>query len=112
MGSYASWWASHVLDWLRYGKTLLVVHYEELQEALVPTLRSITSFLNASVSEESLLCAECNKDGHFKRSGARHPTFDPFTPDMKRLIDGYISTVDQALRASNHSGLPQEYLPR
>jgi len=89
-----------------------VVHYEELQEALVPTLRSITSFLNTSVSEESLLCAECNKDGHFKRSGARHPTFDPFTPDMKRLIDGYISTVDRALRDSNHSGLPQEYRPR
>ncbi|KAL0174600.1 hypothetical protein M9458_030568, partial [Cirrhinus mrigala] len=94
---YASWWTSHVLDWLRYGKKLLVVHYEQLQESLVPTLQSITSFLNTS----------CNKDGHFKRSGARRPTFDPFTPDMKRLIDGYISTVDQALRASNHSGLPK-----
>nr|XP_055052760.1 WSC domain-containing protein 1 [Misgurnus anguillicaudatus] len=112
VGSYASWWASHVLDWLRYGKRLLVVHYEELQESLVPTLRTITSFLNVSVSEERLLCAECNKDGHFKRSGARRPTFDPFTPDMKRLIDGYIGAVDQALRASNHTGLPQEYLPR
>uniref|UniRef100_A0A671KLY7 WSC domain-containing protein 1-like n=1 Tax=Sinocyclocheilus anshuiensis TaxID=1608454 RepID=A0A671KLY7_9TELE len=112
VGSYASWWASHVLDWLRYGKNLLVVHYEELQESLVPTLRSITSFLNTSVSEERLLCAECNKDGHFKRSGARRPIFDPFTLDMKRLIDGYISTVDQALRASNHSSLPKEYLPR
>uniref|UniRef100_A0A673HKX5 WSC domain-containing protein 1-like n=1 Tax=Sinocyclocheilus rhinocerous TaxID=307959 RepID=A0A673HKX5_9TELE len=112
VGSYASWWASHILDWLRYGKKLLVVHYEELQESLVPTLRSITSFLNTSVSEERLLCAECNKDGHFKRSGVRRPTFDPFTPDMKRLIDGYISTVDQALRASNYSGLPKEYLPR
>uniref|UniRef100_A0A673IYU7 WSC domain-containing protein 1-like n=1 Tax=Sinocyclocheilus rhinocerous TaxID=307959 RepID=A0A673IYU7_9TELE len=112
VGSYASWWASHVLDWLHYGKNLLVVHYEELQESLVPTLRSITSFLNTSVSEERLLCAECNKDGHFKRSGARRPTFDPFTLDMKRLIDGYISTVYQALRASNHSSLPKEYLPR
>uniref|UniRef100_A0A452UB22 WSC domain containing 1 n=1 Tax=Ursus maritimus TaxID=29073 RepID=A0A452UB22_URSMA len=28
--SYAAWWSSHVLDWLRYGKRLLVVHYEEL----------------------------------------------------------------------------------
>ncbi|XP_016312851.1 WSC domain-containing protein 1-like [Sinocyclocheilus anshuiensis] len=55
VGSYASWWASHILDWLRYGKKLLVVHYEELQESLVPTLRSITSFLNTSVSEERLL---------------------------------------------------------
>lgn len=78
----------------------------------MPTLRTITSFLNISVSEERLLCAECNKDGHFKRSGARRPAFDPFTRDMKRLIDGYITAVDQALRASNYTGLPQEYLPR
>ncbi|KAK1786363.1 hypothetical protein P4O66_018065 [Electrophorus voltai] len=112
VGSYASWWASHVLDWLHFGRRLLVVHYEELQESLVPTLRSVTSFLNVSVSEERLLCAENNKDGNFKRSGAHRPTFDPFTPEMRRLIDGYVSAVDQALRASNHTGLPQEYLPR
>ncbi|KAL7832155.1 hypothetical protein AOLI_G00297030 [Acnodon oligacanthus] len=112
VGSYASWWASHVLDWLRFGRRLLVVHYEELQESLVPKLRSITSFLNVNTTEERLLCAENNKDGHFKRSGARRPTFDPFTPDMRRLIDGYIGAVDQALRASNYTGLPQEYLPR
>ncbi|XP_072547673.1 sialate:O-sulfotransferase 1 [Salminus brasiliensis] len=112
VGSYASWWASHVLDWLRFGRRLLVVHYEELQESLVPRLRSITTFLNITTSDERLLCAENNKDGHFKRSGAHRPSFDPFTPDMRRLIDGYIGAVDQALRASNHTGLPQEYLPR
>ncbi|KAG7470561.1 hypothetical protein MATL_G00115150 [Megalops atlanticus] len=71
VGSYASWWASHVLDWLRFGQRVLVVHYEELQGALFPQLRAITSFLNASVSAERLLCAESNQDGHFKRSGAR-----------------------------------------
>ncbi|XP_030633732.1 WSC domain containing 1a [Chanos chanos] len=112
VGSYASWWASHVLDWLRFGRRVLVIHYEELQEALVPRLRIIADFLNISVTEERLLCAESNKDGHFKRSGARRPTFDPFTPDMRLLIDGYIVAVDQALRANNCSGLPQEYLPR
>ncbi|XP_026790893.3 WSC domain-containing protein 1 [Pangasianodon hypophthalmus] len=112
VGSYASWWASHVLDWLRFGQKLLVLHYEELQESLVPRLRSVIAFLNVSTSEERLLCAETNKDGHFKRSGARRPTFDPFTPDMRQLIDSYIKVVDQALRDSNHSGLPQEYIPR
>ncbi|XP_014018707.1 WSC domain-containing protein 1 isoform X1 [Salmo salar] len=112
VGSYASWWASHVLDWLRFGRRVLVVHFEELQTALVPQLRSITSFLNATVTEDRLLCAESNQDGHFKRSGARQPTFDPFTPDMRGLIDGLIRAVDQALRDSNHTGLPLEYLPR
>uniref|UniRef100_A0A673Y0X1 WSC domain containing 1 n=1 Tax=Salmo trutta TaxID=8032 RepID=A0A673Y0X1_SALTR len=112
VGSYASWWASHVLDWLRFGRRVLVVHFEELQTALVPRLRSITSFLNATVTEDRLLCAESNQDGHFKRSGARRPTFDPFTHDMRGLIDGLIRAVDQALRDSNHTGLPLEYLPR
>lgn len=112
VGSYASWWASHVLDWLRFGQKLLVIHYEELQESLVPRLRSVIAFLNVSTSEERLLCAETNKDGHFKRSSVHRPTFNPFTPDMRRLIDSYITVVDQALRDSNHSGLPQEYIPR
>ena len=59
-----------VLDWLRFGRRLLVVHYEELQESLVPKLRSITSFLNVNTTEERLLCAENNKDGHFKNGRA------------------------------------------
>ncbi|KAL4647224.1 WSC domain-containing protein 1 [Arapaima gigas] len=113
VGSYASWWASHVLDWLRFGRRLLVVHYEDLRATLVPSLQAITAFLNTSASEDRLLCVESNQDGHFKRPpGAQRHAFDPFTPDMKRLIDSYILTVDQALRDSNHSGLPQEYMPR
>ncbi|KAL0973345.1 hypothetical protein UPYG_G00202260 [Umbra pygmaea] len=112
VSSYASWWASHVLDWLRFGRSVLVVHFEELQIALVPQLRSIVSFLNVTVTEDRLLCAESNQDGHFKRSGARRPAIDPFTPDMRELIDGLIRTVDKALRDSNHTGLPLEYLPR
>ncbi|KAG9341401.1 hypothetical protein JZ751_019209 [Albula glossodonta] len=112
VSSYASWWASHVLDWLKFGRRVLVVHYEDLQGALFPQLRLIASFLNVSVTEERLLCAESNQDGHFKRPGARQHGFDPFTPEMKRLIDGYILTVDRALRDSNYTGLPREYLPR
>uniref|UniRef100_A0A9W3GSS1 WSC domain-containing protein 1 n=1 Tax=Camelus bactrianus TaxID=9837 RepID=A0A9W3GSS1_CAMBA len=57
VNSYASWWSSHVLDWLRYGKRLLVVHYEELRRSLVPTLREMVAFLNVSVSEERLGCS-------------------------------------------------------
>ncbi|KAJ7990639.1 hypothetical protein DPEC_G00302480 [Dallia pectoralis] len=112
VSSYATWWASHVLDWLHFGRRVLVVHFEELQVALVPQLRFIVSFLNSTVTEDRLLCAESNQDGHFKRSGVRRPAFDPFTPDMRGLIDGLIRTVDQALRDSNHTGLPLEYLPR
>lgn len=112
VNSYASWWSSHVLDWLKYGKRLLVVHYEELRHSLVPTLREMVAFLNVSVSEERLLCVENNKEGSFRRRG-RHPhDQEPFTPEMKDLINGYIRTVDQALRDHNWAGLPREYVPR
>ncbi|XP_010770543.1 WSC domain-containing protein 1 isoform X2 [Notothenia coriiceps] len=112
VSSYAPWWASHALSWLRFGRRLLVVHYEELQMALVPQLRLITAFLNVSMTEERLFCAQGNQDGHFKRSGGQRPSFDPFTPDMRHMIDPFILTVDQALKGRNFSGVPQEYLPR
>ncbi|XP_041865024.1 WSC domain-containing protein 1 [Melanotaenia boesemani] len=112
VSSYAPWWASHALSWLKFGRRLLVVHYEELQRDLLPQLRLITSFLNVTITEERLLCAQSNQDGHFKRSGAQRSSFDPFTPDMRQLIDSFIQTVDQALQSRNFSGLPQEYLPR
>ncbi|NWS87540.1 WSCD1 protein, partial [Toxostoma redivivum] len=110
--SYASWWASHVLEWLKYGKRLLVVHYEELQHSLLPTLRAMVQFLNVTVTEDRLLCVESNRDGSFKRSGTKQKGFEPFTREMKELIDKYILTVDEALRGRNFSGLPREYVPR
>lgn len=112
VSSYAPWWTSHALSWLKFGRNLLVVHYEELQKSLVHQLRVITAFLNITMTEERLLCAQTNQHGHFKRSGAQRPSFDPFTPDMKQMIDSFIHTVDQALLDRNFSGLPQEYLPR
>ncbi|XP_034406519.1 WSC domain-containing protein 1 [Cyclopterus lumpus] len=112
VSSYAPWWASHALSWLKFGRRLLVVHYEELQRALLPQLQVITAFLNVTMMEEKLLCAQSNQDGHFKRSGAPRSSFDPFTPDMRRMIDPFIHSVDQALHSRNFSGLPQEYLPR
>ncbi|XP_017293302.1 WSC domain-containing protein 1 isoform X3 [Kryptolebias marmoratus] len=112
VSSYAPWWASHALSWLKFGQRLLVVHYEELQRALLPQLRFITAFLNVTVTEERLLCAQSNQDGHFKRSGTQQPSFDPFTSDMKQMIDSFIHTVNQALQGRNFSGLPQVYLPR
>ncbi|CAL8266938.1 unnamed protein product [Merluccius merluccius] len=112
VASYAPWWASHALSWLKFGQRLLVVHYEDLQRALFPPLRLVTLFLNVTASEERLMCAQSNQDGHFKRSGVKRPSFDPFTADMRRMIDSFTRSVDQALLDRNLTGLPREYLPR
>uniref|UniRef100_A0A8B9Q7J9 WSC domain containing 1 n=1 Tax=Apteryx owenii TaxID=8824 RepID=A0A8B9Q7J9_APTOW len=112
VNSYASWWASHILDWLKYGKRLLVIHYEDLKQSLIPKLKEMVEFLNMTVTEDRLLCVENNRDGNFKRSGAKQKDFEPFTQEMKDLINRYILTVDEALRKRNFTGLPREYVPR
>ncbi|XP_030318480.1 WSC domain-containing protein 1 isoform X2 [Calypte anna] len=112
VNSYASWWASHILDWLKYGKRLLIIHYEDLKQSLIPKLKEMVEFLNVTVSEDRLLCVENNRDGNFKRSGAKQKDFEPFTQEMKDLINRYILTVDEALRGRNFTGLPREYMPR
>ncbi|XP_005987555.1 sialate:O-sulfotransferase 1 [Latimeria chalumnae] len=112
VNSYASWWGSHVLDWLKYGKNLLIIHYEDLKRNLFQQLKLMMEFLNVTVSEDRLLCVESNKDGNFKRSVVKQRDFDPFTPEMKDLINRYIREVDEALKLRNFTGLPEEYLPR
>lgn len=112
VNSYASWWASHALDWLQYGKKLLVVHYEDLKKDLIEKLKEMVTFLNLPINEDRFLCVENNKDGNFKRLGSSQTVLDPFTREMKNLINGYIRTVDKALRSRNFTGLPEEYMPR
>ncbi|KAJ1184486.1 hypothetical protein NDU88_001292 [Pleurodeles waltl] len=111
VNSYASWWASHTLDWLKHSKNLLVMHYEELKKDLIHKLKEMVEFLHLEVDHNRLLCVENNKDGNFKRSGAG-PDLDPFTREMKDLIDGHIRTVDEALKLRNFTGLPKEYALR
>uniref|UniRef100_A0A8C5LYA1 WSC domain containing 1 n=1 Tax=Leptobrachium leishanense TaxID=445787 RepID=A0A8C5LYA1_9ANUR len=112
VNSYASWWASHATDWLHYGKKLLVIHYEDLKRDLIGKLKEMVTFLNLTINEDRLLCVENNKDGNFKRVGSSQTVMEPFTREMKELIDGYIRTVDKALKARNFTGLPKEYMPR
>ncbi|XP_048855564.1 WSC domain-containing protein 2-like [Brienomyrus brachyistius] len=110
--SYAPWWASHTLDWLRYGKKVHVVHFEELKKDLFVKLKSMVVFLGVQVSEDRLLCVEGQKDGNFKRSGLRKLEYDPYTPKMRATINDIIKTVDHALRQRKLSGVPEEYRPR
>lgn len=110
--NYAPWWASHTLDWLKYGKKVQVVHFEDLKRDLFSELKGMVIFLGLEVSEDRLLCVEGQKDGNFKRSGLRKLEYDPYTPEMRATIDGLIKTVDTALRKRNLSGVPEEYRPR
>ncbi|NXX47681.1 WSCD2 protein, partial [Tricholaema leucomelas] len=112
VANYAPWWATHTLDWLRYGKKVLVVHFEDLKRDLFVQLQRMVGLLGIAACQDRLLCVEGQKDGNFKRSGLRKLEYDPYTPEMRRLISGYIKTVDTALKLRNLSGVPDDYYPR
>ncbi|NWT42521.1 WSCD2 protein, partial [Chroicocephalus maculipennis] len=112
VANYAPWWATHTLDWLRYGKKVLVVHFEDLKRDLFVQLQRMVGLLGIAACEDRLLCVEGQKDGNFKRSGLRKLEYDPYTPEMRKMISGYIKTVDTALKLRNLSGVPDDYYPR
>ncbi|XP_055511380.1 LOW QUALITY PROTEIN: WSC domain-containing protein 2-like [Leucoraja erinacea] len=110
--NYAPWWASHTLDWLRYGRRVLVVHYEDLKHDLFNQLKKMVTTLGLAVSDDRLLCVESQKDGNFKRSGLRKLEYDPYTPEMRKVIGVLVKTVDVALKLRNLTGVPEDYAPR
>uniref|UniRef100_A0A8D2MVB1 WSC domain containing 2 n=1 Tax=Zonotrichia albicollis TaxID=44394 RepID=A0A8D2MVB1_ZONAL len=112
VANYAPWWATHTLDWLRYGKKVLVVHFEDLKRDLFVQLQRMVALLGVTACEDRLLCVEGQKDGNFKRSGLRKLEYDPYTAEMRKAISGYIRTVDAALKLRNLSGVPEDYYPR
>lgn len=112
VNNYAPWWASHTLDWLQYGKNVHLVHFEELKRDLFSQLKNMVLFLGLDVSEDRLLCVVAQKDGNFKRSGLRKLEYDPYTPEMRKMIDGLVRSVDGALKLRNLSGVPDDYRPR
>uniref|UniRef100_A0A8C5LI11 WSC domain containing 2 n=1 Tax=Leptobrachium leishanense TaxID=445787 RepID=A0A8C5LI11_9ANUR len=112
VNNYAPWWATHTLDWLKYGKNVLVVHFEELKQDLFVQLKRMINPLGLPVLADRLLCVEGQKDGNFKRSGLRKLEYDPYTDDMRKMISNYIRTVDKALKLRNLTGVPQDYYPR
>ncbi|KAG8145992.1 hypothetical protein E2320_012420, partial [Naja naja] len=83
---------------------VLVVHFEDLKQDLFIQLKRMVSLLGIAVHEDRLLCVEGQKDGNFKRSGLRKLEYDPYTPEMKKMINGYIKTVDMALKLRNLTG--------
>ncbi|OCT98450.1 hypothetical protein XELAEV_180106821mg, partial [Xenopus laevis] len=112
VNNYAPWWATHTLDWLKYGKNVLVIHFEDLKKDLFIQLKRMINLLGLPILADRLLCVEGQKDGNFKRSGLRKLEYDPYTEDMRKMISNYIRTVDAALKLKNLTGVPEDYYPR
>ncbi|XP_038059640.1 WSC domain-containing protein 2-like [Patiria miniata] len=106
-------WANTAVNFIQYSKRLHVVYYEDLQTRLYDVLKGIVNFLHVPVDEGRLLCVLSSPHGKFKRSGKRkNPlTFDPYTEEMREMVELSLKTVSMALKLRNCSELPKDYNP-
>ncbi|XP_068167469.1 sialate:O-sulfotransferase 2-like [Antennarius striatus] len=105
-------WRSFALNWLKYGKNVMVIYYEDLQKNLVPQLRKIVKFLGLKVSEDRLLCVAGQTKGDFKRSKKGKLEYNPYTPEMQAHVNEQIRRVDTALKEKQQPGVPEDYIAK
>ncbi|GJQ80682.1 hypothetical protein Trydic_g9265 [Trypoxylus dichotomus] len=80
-------WRQTNLDWLRnFTGPTHVIFYEQLVKNVANTVKTILDFLELPVSDELFNCALDRKEGIYRRK-RRALAFDPFTADMKRMIE-------------------------
>ncbi|MBZ3886633.1 WSC domain-containing protein 2 [Sciurus carolinensis] len=109
--NYAPWWATHTLDWLKFGKKVLVVHFQDLKQDLFVQLGHMVRLLGVAVREHRLLCVESQKDGNIKSSGLLRLEYDPYMTHMWCSISAYIKKVDAALQGCNLTSVPDDFYP-
>ncbi|KFM75501.1 WSC domain-containing protein 1, partial [Stegodyphus mimosarum] len=86
-----------ILDWLQFEGPLLIIRYEAITVDLPGELVRLLKFLEANVSWNAFQCVIRNRDGIFRRS-KKHLNFEPFDNSLKRVVDGYKTIVQTALR--------------
>ena len=85
-----NYWTAFNTEWLQFTGPLHIVHFEDFQLNLNTTLKSLLTFLNASVSWQDFECALQNSSGKFKRRKKRTSDGvtegDIFTPEMTKRL--------------------------
>jgi hypothetical protein len=80
-------WEQTNLSWGKnFSGPVLIVYYEELVENVEKIVREILNFIEFSIDEDLMKCAMNRKEGIYRRK-RRLLQFDPFTPEMKKMIE-------------------------
>jgi hypothetical protein len=80
-------WEQTNLSWGKnFSGPVLIVYYEELVENVEKTVRDILNFIEFPIDEDLMKCAMNRKEGIYRRK-RRLLSFDPFTPEMKMMIE-------------------------
>ncbi|XP_071790324.1 sialate:O-sulfotransferase 2-like isoform X2 [Asterias amurensis] len=107
-------WKLVANNYINSQQMLHIVYYEDLQTNLYENLKMMVKFLNVPVNEDRLLCVLSNPVGKCRRSKkpTSSSTFDPFTEEMKEMINLNIKHVSMTLESRNYTGLPKDYSHR
>ena len=69
-------------------------------------MKKLLGHLQLEVDSGRLFCIEKHSEGKFHR--AKQESIDPFSVELKTLLDKYILTADSILREKSGRGLPLE----
>ena len=82
----ANVWEVTNLGWINeFPGPILIIFYNDLKVNVERNLRNILNFVNFPINEKLLECALRKKEGSYKR--LKRPSFDPFTAEMKKMLD-------------------------
>lgn len=80
-------WEQTNLSWGKnFSGPVLIVYYEELVDNVEKIVRDILNFIEFPIDEDLMRCAMNRKEGIYRRK-RRLLSFDPFTPEMKKMIE-------------------------
>ena len=79
---------------------------QELQEDPTREMKKLLGHLQLEVDSGRLHCIEKHSEGKFHRG--KQESVDPFSEELKTLLDRYILTADSILREKTGRGLPLE----
>lgn len=98
-------WKSLNLSWAhKFNKPTLIVYYEELKKKMRKTLRKILEFVKFPVDKNLMRCTLTMSDGNHKRT--HNGTFNPFTPDLLKMIE---ETQEQVYKALGKKRTPIKF---
>lgn len=95
-------WKQTNLDWLHnFTGPTHVIFYDKLVQNVEETLTKLLEFLEFPVTQKNLQCALDRKEGIYRRR-KRVLNFDPYTPEMKKILkeeeDKVYRAINTALR--------------
>ena len=84
-------WFELIDDWVKFGKELYFVFYEELKENPVEEIKKVLLFLGLDVDEDRLACLSDYLTGSFNRSNKTMD--DPYTEEQHLLISAVVEGI-------------------